>query len=69
VSGWAVENHRFEPSKMSKMAVPGRGDIDLSTFGLVMGKVKEFDLKKNMDGDLFSKDKADEAKPADAKKP
>ncbi len=68
VVGWAMENYGFAPHDISKMAVPGSGDIDLSTFGLVMGKVKEFDLKRNMDGPLSS-EKPGEAKPAEAKKP
>ena len=68
VTGWALENYGFDPSEISKMAVPGRGDIDLSTFGLVMGKVKEFDLKRNMEGGPGA-DKPADAKPADAKKP
>ena len=67
VSGWAVERG-IAPSDISKMAVPGSKDADLSSFGLTMGKLKEFDIKKNMDGP-FSSDKPGDAKPAEANKP
>jgi Skp family chaperone for outer membrane proteins len=66
VVGWAKEEHGFDDHAISKMAVPGRGDIDLSTFGLVMGKVKEFDLKRNIDAALG---KPEAEKPAEPKKP
>lgn len=67
VAGWAIEEYGFQASDISKMAIPGSGDIDLKNFGMSMGKVKEFDLKRNMDSPLS--DKPADAKPAEAKKP
>ena len=66
-SGWALENHQIEEHDISKMGLPGAKEPDLKNFGMTMGKITEFDLKKNMDSP-FSKPKEGDKNSTNQKK-
>lgn len=38
-AGWAQSNYSFRPDQIAKLPLPGRGEVDLSLFGRVLGRL------------------------------